>query len=204
MLSFVAFSQKKVIKKQQLFAKSIEISTIGLDDFVIENSSSNFIEIILIAENSNAQHIVFKEENKTAKIEFRIPEMKSEDLVFKKFITKRLNRANAIIRIPKNKEVIIFGENVNITANDFSSSLEIYIEKGILKLNTILENVKVKLYAGTISANVKKVNTNVESNMGTIKIDQKVQQAHFYKKPINSPFNFSVISVKANIFLTTQ
>ena len=60
-ICFLGFSQKKAIKKFQITANEIEISTIGLDDFVLENTDSNFIEIFLYAENSNERHIVFEE-----------------------------------------------------------------------------------------------------------------------------------------------
>ena len=42
MISITFFAQKKVEKDIETSQKEIEISTVGLDDFVIENSNSKF------------------------------------------------------------------------------------------------------------------------------------------------------------------
>ncbi len=102
LMSNDAFSQKKIIKKLTTNTKEIAIFTKGLDDLVLENSTSKFIEILLYAEDTNKQHIVIEEKNTKTEIKFKIPVFKSEDAVFRKFITKRLKRASVIIKIPKN------------------------------------------------------------------------------------------------------
>ena len=73
------FSQKKVQKIIESSANEIEISTTGLDDFVIENSDTNFIEIILVAENSNEQHILTDEENNIFQIKLKNNSLKKLD-----------------------------------------------------------------------------------------------------------------------------
>jgi len=205
LLSFLGYSQKKAIKKVQTKATQIEISTEGLDDFVLENSTSEFIEIYLTAENPNKQHIIYKEVEGTVKIEFHFPSIAigTDKAVFRKFITKRLQRASAIIKIPQNKPVIIFGNNINITSKNYGGSLDVYIEKGILKLNTIQANTKVKLYSGTVLATLKDSNIDVASSSGVISINKKNQQEKFYKKARNSLTSFKISSIRANIFLTT-
>ena len=71
--------------------------------------------------------------------------MATEAPVFRKFITKRLQRASAIIKIPKNKAVIIFGEEINIAAKSYGGPMDIYIEKGLIKLDTIQKKDKGKI-----------------------------------------------------------
>ncbi|MDD7915668.1 hypothetical protein [Polaribacter ponticola] len=171
-----------MIKKFDTAVNEIEISTIGLDSFVIENSTSNFIEITLYAENSNKQHIVFKSENKTAQLEFKISEIVTEETVFRKFITKRLQRANASIKIPKDKKVTIFGENLSFESKDYKGGLEVYLEKGIVKLNNIQDNIKVKLYSGNIYGHIKSANISVVSNIGKIKVDDIFYKKTYQKK----------------------
>ena len=127
-----------------------------LDNFSIENSTSEFIEIELYAENPNKQHIVLKENLNTTILKFSIPEMIADDKIFRKYITKRLQRASAIVRIPKNKSIIIFGENINIQSKSIENKMAIFIENGILKLNSIAAKTTIKLYAGTLFANTKK------------------------------------------------
>lgn len=204
LINTVVFSQKKVIKKFDTAVNEIEISTIGLDSFVIENSTSNFIEITLYAENSNKQHIVFKSENKTAQLEFKISEIVTEETVFRKFITKRLQRANAIIKMPKDKKVTIFGENLSFESKDYKGSLEVYLEKGIVKLNNIQDNIKVKLYSGNIYGHIKSANISVVSNIGKIKVDDIFYKKTYQKKEKKYQKKFSITSIKANIFLSTK
>ena len=204
LINTVVFSQKKVIKKFDTAVNEIEISTIGLDSFVIENSTSNFIEITLYAENSNKQHIVFKSENKTAQLEFKISEIETEETVFRKFITKRLQRASASIKIPKGKKVTLFGENIGIESKNYKGRLAIFIDKGIVKLNNIQDNTSVKMYSGNIYATIKNTNVSLISNIGKINIDDVLYEKTYKKKQAKSNKELSVLSIKANIFLTTK
>ena len=204
LISNVIFSQKKAVKKFQTKATEIEISTLGLDDFILENSDSEFIEVYLYAENSNKQHIIFNEEFNITKIKFFIDEIKAEETVFRKFITKRLEIANAVVKIPKGKEVTILGENINVESKNYVGNLNIFIEKGIVKLNTVQANATVKMYAGNVFATVKNANINVVSNLGKIEIDAKIFQKKYKKIDKKNKYNFSINSVKTNIFLTTK
>jgi hypothetical protein len=193
-----------VIKKIETQSEEIDISTIGLDDFILENSSSRFVEIILFAENSDEQHILVDEENNILLIEFKIEEIQSEEKVFRKFITKRLNRASAIIRVPKGIKTTIFGDNINIESKDFEQVLSVFIENGIVKLNHIKADTQVKLYSGNISATLKDVNVNINSKFGKIKIDEDFYEKTYQKKSIVNQKELSITSIKANIFLTTK
>ncbi|MGB0880701.1 MAG: hypothetical protein ACPGTO_09060 [Polaribacter sp.] len=202
-ISFVGFSQKKVIKKFQTTANEIEISTIGLDDFVLENADSNSIEIFLYAENSNKQHITFEERQHLAEIKFGIPMFKTEETVFRKFITKRLQRASAIVKIPKGKRVIVFGDNINIESKNYQGSLAIFIEKGNVKLNTIQETTQVNLYSGNVYASLKNINVDVVSTIGKIKIDSILKEKIYKKKDDTFKNTFTVHTIKATIILTS-
>ena len=177
LMSSGAFSQKKIIKKLTTNTKEIAIFTKGLDDLVLENSTSEFIEILLYAEDPNKQHIVIEEKSTKTDIKFKIPVFKSEDAVFRKYITKRLKRASVTIKIPKNKEVSIFGEHINISSKSYNGNLNVLIEKGIVKLDTIQQNLVLKMYEGNLFGVLKQSNLTIASKIGKIKID-----AVFYKK----------------------
>jgi hypothetical protein len=198
------FSQKKVIKKFETNLQEIEISTIGLDDFVLENSTSDFIEITLFAENPNEKHILFKAENSVVQIEFIIEELQSEETIFRKFITKRLQRASVVVKIPNGKKVTIFGENVNIESKSYQGSLAVFIDEGIVKFNNVQENISIKLYEGSIYGALKNTNIDVISKVGIIKVDDVFYEKTYQKKSETNQNNFSVTSLKANIYLTTQ
>ena len=202
--SATVLSQKKVIKKFETQLKEIEISTLGLDDVLIENTDANFIEIFLTAENIAEQHIIYKEEFNTLKIQFEIPESLPEDKVFRKFITERLQRASVVLKIPSNKEITVFGDEINIESKSYKGDLNIFIEKGILKLHTIIENLVVKMYAGNLYATSNNTSIDIVSNTGKIIINDVLVDKTYQKRDAKSTKEVRVNSAKANIFLTAE
>ncbi|ARV06837.1 hypothetical protein BTO04_09135 [Polaribacter sp. SA4-10] len=202
--SILVFSQKKASKKFETTVSEIEISTEGLDDFVLENSESEFLEIFLYAENPNKQHIVFDEENNIATIKFNIPEFKTDEKVFRKFITKRLNRASAVVKIPKHIIVTIFGDDINIASKSCQNNLSVFIEKGNVKLNTVKENTDVKLYSGNVFATSNNTAIDVISTIGSIHVNGALVAKSYQKNEEKATKKLTINTIKANIFLTTQ
>ena len=202
LMSSGAFSQKKIIKKFTTNTKEIAIFTKGLDDLVLENSTSEFIEILLYAEDPNKQHIVIEEKSTKTDIKFKIPVFKSEDAVFRKYITKRLKRASVTIKIPKNKEVSIFGEHINIASKSYNGNLNVLIEKGIVKLDTIQQNLVLKMYEGNLFGVLKKSNLTIASKIGKIKIDAVFYKKKYKENRMNTGKEIAITTLKVNIFLT--
>ena len=202
LMSSDAFSQKKIIKKLTTNTKEIAIFTKGLDDLVLENSTSEFIEILLYAEDPNKQHIVIEEKSTKTDIKFKIPVFKSEDAVFRKYITKRLKRASVTIKIPKNKEVSIFGEHINISSKSYNGNLNVLIEKGIVKLDTIQQNLVLKMYEGNLFGVLKKSNLTIASKIGKIKIDAVFYKKKYEENRMDIGKEISITTLKGNIFLT--
>ena len=200
----VSFSQKKLVKKLQTFADEITIYTAGLDNLVLENSTSEFIEVTLFAESYDDQLIKIEEKNKELFIKFDFEGTQTREVVFRKFITKRLQRANAIVKIPKGKKVFIFGENVDIESKSHQNELAIYIENGIVKLNEIKAKTTLKLYSGNVYASVKNTNLDINSKDGKIEVDEVLYEKTLQKKLLEKTKDFSVTSLKANIFLTDK
>ena len=197
-----AFSQKKIIKKFTTNTKEIAIFTKGLDDLVLENSTSEFIEILLYAEDPNKQHIVIEEKSTKTDIKFKIPVFKSEDAVFRKYITKRLKRASVTIKIPKNKEISIFGEHINVSSKSYNGNLNVLIEKGIVKLDTIQQNVVLKMYKGNLFGVLKQSNLTIASKIGKIKIDAVFYKKKYKENRMDTNKEISITTLKGNIFLT--
>jgi hypothetical protein len=202
LMSSGAFSQKKIIKKLTTNTKEIAIFTKGLDDLILENSTSKFIEILLYAEDTNKQHIVIEEKSTKTEIKFKIPVFKSEDAVFRKFITKRLKRASVTIKIPKNKEVSIFGEHINISSKSYNGNLNVLIEKGIVKLDTIQQNLVLKMYEGNLFGVLKQSNLTIASKIGKIKIDAVFYKKKYKENRMDTNKEISITTLKGNIFLT--
>lgn len=204
LVSKVVLSQNKVLQKFETQLKEIEISTQGLDDVVIENSTSKFIEIYLITENIGQQNIVYKELNNRVKIQFEIPNTKQEDKVFRKFITKGLHRANAIIKVPKNKLITVFGDEINLESKSYKGDLKLFIENGILKLHKIYANLEVKMYSGNLYATLNKGMIDVVSKNGKIKLNNVLVEQIDQTNMLELNKEISIHSVNANIFLTTK
>ena len=202
LMSSGAFSQKKIIKKLTTNTKEIAIFTKGLDDLVLENSTSEFIEILLYAEDPNKQHIVIEEKSTKTDIKFKIPVFKSEDAVFRKYITKRLKRASVTIKIPKNKEISIFGEHINVSSKSYNGNLNVLIEKGIVKLDTIQQNVVLKMYEGNLFGVLKQSNLTIASKIGKIKIDAVFYKKKYKENRMDTNKEISITTLKGNIFLT--
>lgn len=70
MSSITFYSQKKVIKQFQSSVDEINIFTTGLDNIIIENSNSDFIEVILYAESYDEQLIIIDEKKTQTDIKF--------------------------------------------------------------------------------------------------------------------------------------
>lgn len=179
---------------------TIEIVTYGLDEVKILNSTTNNIEISLFDENLNEHTITTTEEFGVFKITFELDFVENSE-VFRKFITKRLNRASAVIKIPKNKSITIHGKHIDIISESFQGNIAIYIDKGLIKLNTVKENINIKLFQGNVFATVKNTNIDLTSNKGTIKINEIIYPKKYQKKEKTLPTEFKIHSINANITL---
>lgn len=201
LISITSFSQKKVSKIFETTSKEINIYTAGLDNLVVQDSNSDFVEVYLIAESYDEQLIKVENTDKTVTIKFDFEGTETREVVFRKFITKRLQRANAVVKIPKNKMVYIFGDNVDIESKSIQNNLAIYIENGIIKLNNINADVTLKLYSGNVYASTKNTMVDVVSNIGKIKVSDVLQEGNYKKTPKNSKSKLEIATIKANIFI---
>lgn len=202
--SVVLFAQKKVSKQFQTLTNEVNIYTAGLDNLVIENSNSEFVEVYLYAESYDNQLIKIEEDTKEVNIKFAFEGAETREVIFRKFITKRLQRANAIVKVPKGKKVFVFGENIDLESKNFTDDLAIYIENGIVKLNKIKANTTLNLYSGNVYASIKNSNIDVNSGTGEIKVDSIFYRKKYQKVSLKNKNDFKVLTIKANIFLTNQ
>ena len=204
MVSTTFFSQKKISKQFETDTNEINIYTAGLDNITIQNSKSGFVEVFLYAEDYDEQLIKIIHKSTSVNINFEFKGTQSREVVFRKFITKRLQRAHVIVKVPKNKEVYVFGENVDIESKDFRNNLAIYIENGIVKLNTIKANIILKLYSGNVFANTKNAKVNVKTGHGKIEVNGILKEKTYQKTPKIFNGEVTVTTVKANVFLSSK
>ena len=196
------FSQKHVSKMLQTDAGEINISTAGLDNVVLENSTSGFLEVYLYAEDYDDQIIKIEDLHNEVHVNFEFKGAQTREVVFRKFITKRLQRANAIIKIPQGKKIVVFGENVDIQSMSCANDIAIYIDNGIIKLNKVQANVVLKLYAGNVYATLRDKNIDVVSNLGKIKVNNVILKKEYQSKGKLFTNTFKINTIKGNIFLS--
>ncbi len=152
---FLSFSQQ-ISSKKFTTTSSIEIDTNGLDEIVLETSNDNFISIFLDEENPFTHHIITFEEHGFLKISFQ-SEAVQKDEVFRKFITKRLNRASVKIKIPKGKQITFLGKEIDIISKNYQGDLSVFIDKGMLNFNTIKGDINAQLLQGIVFAEISKL-----------------------------------------------
>jgi hypothetical protein len=207
LISSFIFSQEKLIKTREVQFNEIEINSDGLDNLVIENSLDNQISITLLDEQPNTHTIFFDDEtNGILKVDFKLNFDVYKEQVFRKYITKRLQRAKAIIKIPKNKNVTIYGKTIGINSNSYKGDLKIYIDRGNVRLNRVNGNTLVALFLGNVYGQLRKnSNINIKTNKGDISINKTKYKGHLYKIfTKNAVSNFKVRSINANVFLIRE
>jgi len=194
------FCQEKIIQKRTISAHELEVITYGLDDIVIENSEDDKLEVVLLDENPYAHNILFKKEGEvlTIAFELNLPALKKE--VFRKYITRRLERARAIITVPKNKRINIHGKTIGINSKSYAGDLDVYIERGNVKLNTILGNTNLRLFQGNVFGKItSKSKLNLTSNNGMILINGEKKESPFLKENPSVSQALTINSIHANI-----
>ena len=201
LFSITLFAQKKVIKTIDFQTKSLVINTFGLDAITVENSENQLLEIELFAENALQQHIVFETRNEQGILKFNLSLPTAEKEVFRKYITKRLNRASVKLKVPENCKLTFNGNNINIITQSIQNNMDIFLDKGILKFGTISSKIFTKLYGGNIYADVSNSNFTVSSNLGDIIFKEKTHKRQLVEKKATKQFNLEILSIKANIFL---
>lgn len=202
-VSCESFSQQMVMKSFYSDAQEIEVLTEGLDEIKIVNSKNKEIEITLFDENPNAHYILIDDETPILKIGFKLHFFKNET-IFRKFITNRLNRASVVLKLPKNKNLTLNGTNIDIISKNYQGNLKIYIDKGFINLNEIQQNAILKLFKGNVFAKTLNSNIDIQSNNGKIVVNNTQFQKKYQKQEIKKTKTFELISINANIVLSTK
>ena len=96
------------------------------------------------------------------------------------------------------------GDEINLQSKSYEGELHIFIENGGLKLNSIKGSVDIRLFSGNVYAALSESEINIVSNNGKVEINNQKKNSPFQLKQNNSSKKFSVNTINANIFLTTQ
>ena len=76
------------------------------------------------------------------------------------------------------------------------------IEKGIVKLDTIQQNLVLKMYEGNLFGVLKQSNLTIASKIGKIKIDAVFYKKKYKENRMDTSKEIAITTLKGNIFLT--
>ena len=196
--------QKKSVKTITTSNSVISISTMGLDELILENTTFEEIEITLKAENASNQYILEEEKELEFYIQFKFPSLKVPNEPFRKYITERLKRASAVIKIPTGKSVIINGENCDIISSFSGNELSIDLLNSIIRLQSFAKDNFIRFHAGNLYLGTSEVNLDLQTKTGIIS-DGKIKKEKSFKSYKNtSAAKTMVRTIKGNIFLSNE
>ena len=197
------FSQQKIIEKFSIVSNEIEVFTEGLDDIIIETSTTNEVEILLLNDNKLPLHVIRSEKSFVLQITFEIGnESEFTTEVFRKFITKRLERARVVVKIPKNKKIVIYGKTIGVTCKSYEGDLGIFIDKGNIQLGDVKGNTNITLFLGNVYGRVSNTELDIITSKGRVLVNKENKKSPYLKKLDRLTNKFIVKSIHANIYIT--
>jgi len=206
-LFFVSFltAQQKIIKTVKSDAPYVEVKTDGIDNLVIEESESDQLEMII----SDADGLGVIDDFSCN--DFNCVLSIKTQLKIDNPITNKINQfplappsnVSAIVKIPKNKKVTVFGEMIDIQTHGYDGILRILIDKGNVRIKGIKGITEVNLFAGTVFAEVNQNALDIKTRKGRISFNEEIQKSPFRKK-IKKAHKLLVKSINANVVLTQR
>lgn len=205
LISFQVKSQQKITRAIETKASFVEVHTQGIDDILVEESESNNIEMIV--NDADGLGVI---ENFTCTDLNCVLEIKTE-LKIDHPITNKANQlpisppsnVRAVLKVPKNKRIAIFGGIIDVTSNGYSGVLQIQIEKGKVAINKNKGVTEINLSTGSVFASIDDEFVDVRTRKGKITYNKKTQKSPF-KIKVKSKKELLVKSINANIILATQ
>ena len=113
------------------------------------------------------------------------------------------SNVSAVVKIPKNKKVTVFGETIDVQTEGYEGILRILIDKGNVRIKGIKGITEIDLFAGTVYASIDKNALDIKTRKGRISVNEEIQQSPFRKK-IKKAHKLVVKSINANVVLTEQ
>lgn len=201
LLTLFLQAQSTESKKFTTTKNTIEIQVDGLDEVQLKNSETEEVEVLLFNEGDIPLKILTEELSEIQKIIFKPTFFNQESPVFRKYITKRLNRASVVISLPKNKNITVLGKSVDVVSESYKGNLRVFIDKGLVDLNEVGGDVELHLFQGNISAVVKTSAIHIRTNKGKILVNDEEEKSPYIKSSLNYQTNFVINSIRANVFL---
>lgn len=203
-LSLGLVAQQKITKTVKTDAPYVEIKTDGIDNLIIEESDTDELEMTILDQDG----LGFVE-NFSCNDFNCVLNIKTEVKVDNAATTSKVNyitqvpqsNVSAVVKIPKNKKVTIFGETIDIQTQGYLGILRILIDKGNVRLKGIKGITEINLFSGNVFANVRDNKLDIKTRKGIISLNDEVQKSPYRKKK-KKAYPLIVKSINANIVLT--
>ncbi|MBL4604182.1 MAG: hypothetical protein JKY02_00505 [Flavobacteriaceae bacterium] len=200
---FSVVGQQKIIKTIQSDAPYIEVKTVGIDNLIIQESETNeLVMIILDADGLGVvEDFVCNDFNCVLSIKTELKGTNDLTNKINQFTIAPPTNVSAIVKIPENKKVTVYGETIDIQTEGYTGILRILIDKGNVRIKGIKGITEVNLFAGTVFANINENSLHIKTRKGTISLNNEVQKSP-YKKKKKKAHLLVVKSINSNVVLT--
>ncbi len=196
-------AQQKIVKTIESDAPYVEVKTEGIDNLIIEESETNELEMIILDADGLGFIESFSCNDYNCVLSIKT-ELKGTDDINNKinqFPLAPPTNVSAIIKIPKNKKVTIFGETIDIQTSGYDGILRILIDKGNVRIEGIKGITEVTLFTGTVFATVDDSSLDIKTRKGKISLNEEIVKSPYRKKEKKKK-RLVVKSVNANVVLT--
>lgn len=204
LLSLSANCQQKIVKEVQLEANNVEIFASGIDDLYIEETTKSTVEITVLDSELKKKIFTTKggKENLIIEAAFKIVQKQKENT--DKFCVFPPNNVTMTVKIPKNKRIFVYGDDLNILSKNYTGDFNISINKGVVKLGVLKGKASISLFTGAVFAEVNKQSMNLSTKHGVITKDGTELSSPYKTSSTNLQKSLYVSSIHANVVLTTR
>lgn len=194
-------AQEQLARQWELQSSSLEFTAEDIDHLRIENSTSGKLELVLKDEQPFARTVVFQKHQSFSELKISKETTELAPTVFRKFITEELQRASVIVRIPKDKTLVVTVRETSIEVANYDGNLTIFSQRGNIQLHTVKQATSIQLFQGTITATIDG-SFELQSNRGTITVNDQPCVSPCSQKMVAGPL-LKVQSIHAHIFVRT-
>lgn len=198
-------AQNTISKRVKSDANYVEVRTDGIDNLVIEESENDQLEMII--NDKDGLGVIDDLSCSDARCIVRIKtELKIEHPMTNKinmFPQQPPSNVSAVVKIPKNRKVIVFGKEIDIQTEGYKGVLLMFIEKGNIRIDELKGITEIELASGNVYATINKNYLDIKTRKGSIYLNDSIQKSPL-KRKIKKADKLTVKSVNANVVLTEQ
>ncbi len=198
-------AQQNISKKIKSDANYVEVRTDGIDNLIIQESSSDELEMKITDKDGLGVVNDFScAEGRCLlriKTELKIAHPNTNKINM--FPQEAPSNVSAVVKIPRNRKVTVFGDEIDIQTKGYEGTLLILIEKGIIRLDAIKGITDIQLSSGSVYAKIQKSYLDIKTRKGRILLNDSIQKSPL-KRKLKDSHKLTIRSVNANVVLTEQ